>query len=258
MPILKPLPKIMIAPNGARKTKADHSQLPITIPEIISTARECWQAGANGIHIHVRDEQGAHTLDPGLYKEALAELERHVPKLQRQITTESVGLYSPEQQREVVKNIQPDSASISIAEMLADKENKKVGEFYKWCSDADIAVQHIIYNLEDLRVWSTFFETDKNVNEQHQMLFVLGRYSNNLESSTEDLAPFVKWVESTSFQLDWAVCAFGRAETDCLLAAHKAGGKMRIGFENSLWNKDGSMALNNAQRVEELSRMLIE
>lgn len=33
---MSPLPRLMVAPNGARLTKADHPQLPITIPEIVA------------------------------------------------------------------------------------------------------------------------------------------------------------------------------------------------------------------------------
>ncbi|MEO0829677.1 MAG: 3-keto-5-aminohexanoate cleavage protein, partial [Pseudomonadota bacterium] len=53
--------------------------------------------------------------------------------------------------------------------------------------------------------------------------------------------------------LDWMVCAFGPAETACLAYAADRGGKMRVGFENSLWNADGSLAKDNAERVAEVS-----
>ena len=49
------LPKIMVAPNGARLGKADHPALPVTIAEIVACAAACWHAGAGGIHAHVRD-----------------------------------------------------------------------------------------------------------------------------------------------------------------------------------------------------------
>ena len=63
------LPAIMIAPNGARLKRADHPALPETIAEIVSTALACAKAGADGIHAHVRDSDGNHTLDEGLYRE---------------------------------------------------------------------------------------------------------------------------------------------------------------------------------------------
>ena len=64
---MKPLPALMVAPNGATKTKADHPALPVTIPEIVACAEACARAGADGIHAHVRDAEGRHVLDAGLY-----------------------------------------------------------------------------------------------------------------------------------------------------------------------------------------------
>ncbi|MEZ5840413.1 MAG: 3-keto-5-aminohexanoate cleavage protein [Hyphomicrobiales bacterium] len=39
------LPAIVVAPNGARKTHADHPAVPVTIPEIVATAAACFKAG---------------------------------------------------------------------------------------------------------------------------------------------------------------------------------------------------------------------
>ena len=73
------LPKLMVAPNGARKVKKDHPAVPLTISETVATAKSCYEAGAGAIHLHVRDKEGQHVLDAGLYKEALNELEHQVP-----------------------------------------------------------------------------------------------------------------------------------------------------------------------------------
>ena len=35
------LPSLMVAPNGARRSKSDHPALPVTLPEIVATARAC-------------------------------------------------------------------------------------------------------------------------------------------------------------------------------------------------------------------------
>ena len=43
------LPKLMVAPNGARKSKRDHPNLPVTISEIVQEAKNCFQKGANAI-----------------------------------------------------------------------------------------------------------------------------------------------------------------------------------------------------------------
>ena len=112
-----PLSLIMVAPNGARRTKADHSALPMTIAETVVAAKACLEAGAGALHAHVRDLTGAHVLDAGLYRELLSEMRVAVPQMQVQITTEAVGKYTPEEQRELVYKVKPDAVSIAIREM---------------------------------------------------------------------------------------------------------------------------------------------
>ena len=57
------LPNLMVAPNGARPMKKDHSRVPVTIDEIVQTAKACFDAGAGGIHFHLRDNDGQHILN---------------------------------------------------------------------------------------------------------------------------------------------------------------------------------------------------
>jgi uncharacterized protein (DUF849 family) len=38
--------------------------MPVSVDELITDLRQCFQAGATGVHLHVRDRSGAETLDP--------------------------------------------------------------------------------------------------------------------------------------------------------------------------------------------------
>ena len=248
------LPKLMVAPNGARKTKADHPALPITMEEIVAEAVACHAAGADGLHLHVRDADGGHTLDAGLYTETLTELRRAVPDMALQITTEAVEQYTPAEQRAVVDQVKPEAVSVSLAEMCADGDIAAAVAFYARCAEADIAVQHILYGPTDLALMSDLLRNGRIKHTDLQLLFVLGRYSENQQSTPEDIAPFATWRTATCPESQWAVCAFGRRETDCLVATHRQGGHVRVGFENSVWNADGTVASSNAERVAELRK----
>ncbi|MBS8261589.1 3-keto-5-aminohexanoate cleavage protein [Roseibium polysiphoniae] len=251
---MKSLPKIMVAPNGARRTKADHPALPMTIGETVAAAVACHEAGADGMHAHVRDEAGAHVLDAGLYRELLTEMREQVPKMAVQITTESVGKYSPAEQRKLVHDVVPEFVSIAVREMIPEDPSGEVRDFYSWTREAGIAVQHILYSAEDLGRFYKMVELDVFGGHEHQLLFVLGRYAEQQESVPSDLDPFLATMADASLELelDWGVCAFGHRETDCLVHAISNGGKARIGFENGLWNRDGELAADNADRVREL------
>lgn len=250
----------MVAPNGARRTKADHPALPLTIPEIVTCASQCFEAGADGIHAHVRDPEGNHVLDAGLYRELIGELDSVVPGMYVQITTEAVGKYAPADQRAVVKAVMPGAVSVALKEMLADGDDAAARDFYHWTSGSGIAVQHILYSAEDVARFIRTVETGIIPRRTPQLLYVLGRYSDGQESQISDLDPFLAAAAEIprSFGLapDWALCAFGRAETACLLAGASRGGKIRVGFENNFFNSDGSLASSNAVRVREIAAKL--
>jgi uncharacterized protein (DUF849 family) len=249
------LPDIMVAPNGARRTKADHPALPVTIPEIVKAAQACFAAGAGGIHAHVRDGDQNHVLDAGLYNELTRELTRAVPDLSVQITTEAVGCYTPEEQRALVRTVEPSMVSVALREMAPDEDLAEASRFYHWANEAQIAVQHILYDAGDAGRLKKLIESGDIPAGSLQVLFVLGRYTANQESDPAELDPFLAEIRGWACEPDWAVCAFGRGETAALQAAFRHGGKARVGFENSLWNRDGSLAVDNAERVREIAAL---
>jgi 3-keto-5-aminohexanoate cleavage enzyme len=245
----------MVAPNGARRTTADHPAIPVTIQQIVETAEACFAAGAGGIHAHVRNNEQIHVLDAGLYNELTAELASAVPAMAIQITTEAVGRYSPEEQRSVVRAVMPDMVSVALREMAPGEDTAEAGRFYNWAHDEGIAVQHILYEPNELSRLLDLIGNAVIPESGLQCLFVLGRYARDQESDPLDLLPFLDTLNISDTPVDWAVCAFGRNETATLAAAFAAGGKARVGFENSLWNADGSVAFDNAERVREIAAL---
>ncbi|WP_419909229.1 3-keto-5-aminohexanoate cleavage protein [Hoeflea sp.] len=254
------LARIMVAPNGARRGKADHPALPVTIAETVETAQACFLAGAEAIHAHVRDENGEHTLDAGLYRDLVAQLAAAVPEMAVQITTEAVGRYSPQEQRQVVRDVMPKAVSVALREMLPDASQVQAGrDFYHWAREAGIAVQHILYEAGEVADLFAHIKAGVIPADELQILFVLGRYARDQQSEVSDMDPFLSALALQDYDdgtVEWGLCAFGRNETDCLAAAVRRGGHARIGFENSLWNRDGLIAADNAERVRELVRVL--
>ena len=61
---------------------------------------------------------------------------------------------------------------------------------------------------------------------------------------------FLRKLKDHNLIADWAVCAFSKEEIPCLKTAIKLGGKIRVGFENSLLMPDGSIAPNNKTKVK--------
>ena len=145
------LPRLMVAPNGARKIKKDHPAVPLTISETVATAKSCHEAGAGAIHLHVRDKEGQHVLDAGLYKEALNELEHQVPKMHIHVTTEAIEKYSPADMRRLAYDVTPPGASMGTSELILSREpeNEDI-KLYKYLTEEGTKIQHILYKPEDV------------------------------------------------------------------------------------------------------------
>ena len=244
-------PTIFVAPNGARRTGADHPALPVSIGQIVETAEACFAAGAAGIHAHVRDEDGRHVLDAGLYKELLGELSLRVPDMAVQITTEAVGRYSPAEQRDVVRAVMPKMVSVALGEMFEDDNLQEVSRFYYECREREIEVQHIVYSPEEFVKLTKLMMLGTLPGRNKSVLFVLGRYVQDQQSSPDMLLPYLEVLGGLRLAETWKfmTCAFGQQETACLVACARAGGDCRVGFENNLFNEDGSVAKDNASRV---------
>jgi len=240
---------IAVAPNGGRRTKAGHPELPVTAAETARTAAACREAGAAMIHIHVRDENQRHSLDVDRYREAIAAARREAgPDMVIQATTESVGMYDSRQQMEMVRALKPEAISMGLRELAPQEDDKAAfAEFMQWLSVERIAPQIIIYDTHDaerVRRWAQDGVFDASATS---VLFVVGKYVPQTTGTPQDLLP----LHQTCAALfrDWMLCAFGPRETACVATAALLGGHCRVGFENNLHLPDGSSAPDNASIV---------
>lgn len=239
----------MVAPNGARRTTADHPAIPVTIPETVATARACFAAGAGAIHLHVRDEAQRHVLDAGLYREALAELGAAVPDMHFQITTEAVGRYAPEEMRQLAYDVMPPGISIGVLEMMPDRQpSAEDVRLYRTLHEAGTRIQHLVFFPEEVDVLADLIVKAELPREDFWCLFVIGHYTGRI-SHPDLIRPFRDRMAAHALVPDWAICAFAEEEHDSLVEAVAQGGKLRVGFENSLFMPDGSVAPDNAARV---------
>jgi 3-keto-5-aminohexanoate cleavage enzyme len=251
---------IMVAPNGARKGHDDHPNLPVTLDEIACDAVECHAAGAQAIHVHVRDDEGRHCIDASRYIATTDAIRRLAGReLIVQMTTEAVGQFTPPQQIAAVRAVRPEAVSIAVKELVPDASAESAAaELYGWAHQSGIAVQHILYTPEEFDRLLDLAARGIIPGKRHSLIFPLGRYVANQESDPAELIPFAAKVlgNGGTERFDWWVCAFGAAETASLVATAALGGHCRIGFENSFINADGSRAVSNTERIQDLGKAL--
>lgn len=239
---------ICVAPNGARKTKADHAGLPLSANELAVEAENCMKAGAAMIHLHVRDENGKHTIEPKYYRPVITAIRNRIGDgLIIQATTEAVGQYSAEQQMAMVRDLKPEAVSMAIGELCPNGQEEKASGFFKWVMDNQISAQYILYSVEDIERFIDLHSRGVIPGKRPSILLVLGRYSRDLTSDPKELLPMLEALNG--FDCDWAVCAFGANEADCMALAATHGGHARIGFENNMLMADASIAPDNAALI---------
>lgn len=239
---------IMAAPNGARRNHADHPALPVSIEETVDEAVRCHAAGASMLHAHVRDQQGQHVLDADRYLLLISRLRQAAPQLLVQMTTEAVGMYSSEQQFACARKVQPRFLTMALREMAPDDDTLDLArKFYHWAYGQGIHVQHILYNSAEVDRFWRLYDTGLIPEPAPCLLYVLGRYSKDSESSPDDLLPFLAAAPTRPHT--WFVCAFGKQEHDCIMAAVTSGGHGRIGFENNLYDREGNLAASTAVNI---------
>ena len=247
-------PTITVAPTGARRGKADHPRLPISIEEIAACAAECQAAGAARIHLHVRDRDGNHSLDCGRYREAIAAVQAAAPGMAIQVTTEAAGIYGVADQLAVIEGLRPAEASVAIRESIRDAGLAR--RLYAVADEARIGIQHIVFDEDDIALLRHAMRQGIVPGTMRDVLLVLGRYVPPTDADPARLAPF-RAALGTEFD-DWSVCAFGASEHAILLRAAEMGGKLRVGFENNIHRPDGTPARDNAENVARIARAVAD
>jgi uncharacterized protein (DUF849 family) len=240
---------IAVAPNGGRKTKLDHPNLPLTAAELAETAVRCKEAGAAMIHVHVRKKDGSHLLDADAYRKVMSAIRSRVGNdLVVQITSEALGLYTPAEQIAVVKETRPEAVSLALRELVPDASFEPAfAELLAWMARERVLPQIILYDPSEAVLLAEMQKRGLIPWRGIPVLIVLGRYTPGQVSQPTDLLPFLA-AGIPRFE-HWSVCAFGRLEAACVAAGALLGGNARVGFENNTWLPDGTTASGNEDLV---------
>lgn len=243
----------MSAPNGARRTRADHPALPITSEELAENAVALRDAGVSVLHLHVRDDEGKHTLDAGRYREAIAAIRERVgDDLVIQVTTEAVGQYTADEQMAVVRELKPEAVSLALKEICPTSADEPIAaEFFAWMRRDKIWPQYILYSVADVRRFDEMRRRGVFADDAPFAMFVVGSYAGAVAGEVNNLEAMLAGINCDAFP--WAVCCFGANEHAVMIAAEARGGHVRIGFENNLLMSNGRMAPDNATLIHEFA-----
>ena len=244
---------IAVAPNGARHSKSDIQHLPITPQELAETAERCADQGATMIHLHVRDAQHKHSLEPEFYRPAIAAVSEAVKdRMLIQVTSEAAGVYVAQEQIRLILQLMPGCVSIGLREYVSmDKGYSDFSNFIRRLYDAGTLIQYILYDDNDYRIYQKLLEDKVIPGDRHSLLVVIGRYL-QAEPSVKDLSDYDRLLSTVP---DSMVCTFGSQSPEILLRCAARGHHVRLGFENSTRMSDTNDAEHNDDLVADFASL---
>ncbi len=251
---------LAVAPNGGRWNRNDHANLPLTPTALALTARECLEAGARMIHLHVRDTNERHSLALEFYQPALSAIKHAVgDDMVVQVSSEAVGRYAAPEQINLMRQLMPEALSLALREYVPSEPGLQTAlaetfaEFLKHLSAEGCLLQYILYDPEDVRWYQKLIQADVIPSGSHSLLFVVGRYAQqppeagNQQQICAVLDGFLRELTSP---VPWMVCAFGAASHQVLSRVVDLNGHVRLGFENGWLLPNGKTAQSNAELVK--------
>jgi len=240
---------ITVAPTGAEALKAAVPALPVTLDELVAAARECRAAGAAVIHVHIRDDQAAPSLDVGRLTDTVHAL-REATDLIIQLSTggavtDSFG------RRLAVLDAGPDACSLTCGSVNFGDEIFAnpwpfIRELYTRTQQLGVVPE---FELFDLGHAATLHRLLADLGPPHgghvHCDLVLGVPG----GMPGDAATLTAAVAALPAGATWSATGVGRAALPVMLAALAAGGHLRVGLEDTTSFARGRPAAGNAGLV---------
>jgi uncharacterized protein (DUF849 family) len=241
---------ITVAPTGAELQKASVPALPVTLDELVTTAKECQAAGAAVIHVHIRDDQARPTLDVPRLTDTVQAL-RAGTDLIVQLSTGGAVTDSFER-RLAVLDAAPDACSLTCGTVnFGDEVFANPWPF----------IRELYVRTQQLGVVPEFELFDLGqVATLHRLLGELGEPAGGHVhcdlvmgvpgGMPGDAATLVAAVAALPAGATWSATGIGRTSLPVMFAALAAGGHLRVGMEDTTTFSRGRPVTGNAELVE--------
>jgi 3-keto-5-aminohexanoate cleavage enzyme len=251
---------VVVAPVGAETTRTQNPGLPITAAEIGKEVRDCEDAGASVVHLHVRTPNGTPTQCPEVFREAIeAILSRGCQSILQVSTGGSTGMTPEERLQALEAHERVEMASLTTGTCnFGDGvfQNRKslveqfAGAIRKRCVKPELECFELGFIENASRLLRNGL-----VDEPAHFNFVLGVPG----AAPATLPTLLAMVQSLpSVRSTWQVTGIGRHQLPMAVHALLMGGHVRVGFEDNSYYCQGRLARSNAELVERIVRVARE
>ncbi|MDQ1621066.1 MAG: 3-keto-5-aminohexanoate cleavage enzyme [Actinomycetota bacterium] len=246
---------ITVAPTGAESSKADVPGLPVTLEELVSTARACEAAGAGLVHVHVRDDDGRPTLDLARLRDTVQAL-RESTTLVVQLSTGG-AVTDPLEQRLRVLDAEPDSCSltcgtVNFGDDVFNNPWPFMVELYRRSQAREVVPEFELFDLGHVTALNRLLDTcgEPHGGKIHCDL-VMG-VPGGMPGTAQALVAAVAALPAGA---SWSATGIGRTTLPVALAALSAGGHLRVGLEDTVTFAKGQPVEDNAQLVRRAAEL---
>jgi 3-keto-5-aminohexanoate cleavage enzyme len=243
---------ITVAPTGAESSKADVPALPVTLDELVSTAKECEALGAAIIHVHIRDEKAEPTLDQGRLRATVAAL-RQSTDLIVQLSTGG-AVTDPESNRLAVLDAEPEMASctmgtVNFGDAVFLNRWDFIVDLHTRMQERGILPEYEIFDLGQLSTLQRLLDKYGRPAGGHVHVDLVMGVPGGMPGTTAALVACQSAIRDLPEGTTFSATGIGRSTLPVMMASLSAGGHLRVGMEDTVTYMKGRPVESNMQLV---------
>jgi len=249
---------ITVAPTGAEAEKSAVPALPVTLSELLITAKECEAAGAAVIHVHIRDDAARPTLDRRRLADTVAAL-REGTDLIVQLSTGG-AVTDSFTDRLAVLDADPDACSLTCGTVNFGDEVFAnpwpfIKDLYQLTQERQVVPEFELFDLGHIATLHRLLAEFGPPAGGHVHCDLVMGVPGGMPG---DVATLAAAVAALPAEASWSATGIGRTTLPVLFGALAGGGHLRVGMEDTLSFARGRPVARNAELVEraaELARL---
>jgi uncharacterized protein (DUF849 family) len=246
---------ITVAPTGAESAKADVPALPVTLDELVATAKSCQAAGAAVIHVHIRDAGAQPTLDVGRLRETVTAL-REQTDLVVQLSTGG-AVTDPYEARLAVLDAEPDGCSLTMGTVNfgADVFMNPwpfIVELYQLTQARGVVPEFELFDLGHVTALHRLLDKYGPPAGGHVHCDLVLGVPGGMPGTADAVVTAARLLPTGA---TFSATGVGRSTLPVALTSLAAGGHLRVGMEDTLTFAPGEPVRDNAQLVERAAEL---
>jgi 3-keto-5-aminohexanoate cleavage enzyme len=243
---------ITVAPTGAESSKATVPALPVTLDELVSTAKECEALGAAVIHVHIRDDEAQPTLDLGRLR-ATVEALRQSTDLIVQLSTGG-AVTDPEADRLAVLDAEPEMASctmgtVNFGDAVFLNRWDFIVDLHTRMQERGVLPEYEIFDLGQLTTLQRLLDKYGLPAGGHVHVDLVMGVPGGMPGTAAALVACEAVIRDLPAGTTFSATGIGRSTLPVIMSSLAAGGHLRVGMEDTVTYSKGRPVESNMQLV---------